>query len=84
MSLSEPKTSVHSSKGRLVVTRTDPLSYLWLKTSKRSSAPVLESGTKPSSSTMSSLSRASSLLEVEQSSLVPGLDQLVEQAMRPW
>ena len=59
MSLSEPKTSVHSSKGRLVVTRTDPLSYLWLKTSKRSSAPVLESGTKPSSSTMSSLSRAS-------------------------
>ena len=28
VSLSEPKTSVHSSKGRLVVTRTDPLSYL--------------------------------------------------------
>ena len=36
----------------------DPLSYLWLKTSKRSSAPVLESGTKPSSSMISSLSRA--------------------------
>ena len=59
MSLSEPKTSVHLSKGRLVVTRTDPLSYRWLNTSKRSSAPVLESGTKPSSSMMSSLSRAS-------------------------
>ena len=43
----------------LVVTRTDPLSYLWLKTSKRSSAPVLESGTKPGSSMMSSLIRAS-------------------------
>ena len=28
VSLSESKTSVHSSKGRLVVTRTEPLSYL--------------------------------------------------------
>ena len=53
------ETSVHSSKGRFVVTRIDPLLYLWLKTSKRSSVPVLESGTKPSSSMMSSLSRAS-------------------------
>ena len=79
MSLSEPKTSVHSSKGRLVVTRTDPLSYLWLKTSKRSSAPVLERGTKPSSSTMSSLSRASFFCRLEQSPLVPGLDQLMDQ-----
>ena len=42
VSLSDPKTPVHSSNGRLVVTRIEPLSYLWLKTSKSSSAPVLD------------------------------------------
>ena len=52
---SEPKTSVHSSNGRFDVTRIEPRSYRREKTSKRSSAPVLESGTKPSSSTISSL-----------------------------
>ena len=44
VSLSEPSASVHSSNGRLVVTRIEPLSYLWLKTSKSSSAPVLDRG----------------------------------------
>ena len=56
---SDPKTWVHSSKGRLVVTRMDPRSQRWLKTSKSSSAPVGDRGTKPSSSTMSRLSRVS-------------------------
>ena len=46
MSLSDPKTSVHSSKGRLVVTRMEPRSQRWLKTSKSSSAPVVDRGTK--------------------------------------
>ena len=50
VSCSEPKTVVHSSKGRLVVTRMEPRSYRWLKTSKRSYAPVVDRGTKPSSS----------------------------------
>ena len=59
MSRSEPRTSVHSSKGRLVVTRTDPSSQRWLKTSKGSSAPVLDSGTKASSSMMRSFRRES-------------------------
>ena len=57
VSLSDPKTPVHSSNGRLVVTRIEPLSYRWLKISKSSSAPVLDKGTKPSSSMISSLRR---------------------------
>ena len=52
---SEPNTSVHSSKGRLLVTRMEPRSYRWLNTSNNSSAPVLLSGTKPSSSMISKL-----------------------------
>ena len=35
---SDPNTSFHSSKGRLVVTRMEPCSQLWLKTSKPSSS----------------------------------------------
>ena len=50
---SEPNTSVHSSKGRLVVTRMEPRSQRWVKTSKSSSAPVGDRGTKPSSSMIS-------------------------------
>ena len=40
MSRSDPNTSVHSSKGRLVVTRMEPRSQRWLKTSKSSSATI--------------------------------------------
>ena len=37
---SEPKISAHSSKGKLVVTRMEPRSWRWLKTSKSSAAQV--------------------------------------------
>ena len=57
VSRSDPKTVVHSSKGRLVVTRMEPRSYRWLKTSKSSSAAVGDRGTKPSSSMISRLRR---------------------------
>ncbi len=56
VSRSDPKTSVHSSNGRLAVARTEPLSHLWLNISKIISAPLLDSGAKPSSSMISSLS----------------------------
>ncbi len=52
---SDPKTSVHSSNGKLLVTIVDARSYRWLTTSKSNSAAVFDNGTKPSSSTMSSL-----------------------------
>ena len=54
-----PKTSVHSSKGRLVVTRMDPRSQRWLKNSKSGFAPTGDRGPKPSSSMISRLSRDS-------------------------
>ena len=54
-----PKTPVHSSKGRLVVTRMEPRSQRWLNTSKRSFAPVGDRGTNPNSSTISRLRRDS-------------------------
>ena len=41
------------------MTRKEPRSQRWLKTSKSSSAPVRDRGTKPSSSMMSRLSRVS-------------------------
>ena len=45
-----------------MVTRIEPRSYRWLKTSKSSSAPVGDRGTKPNSSMVSGLSsRLSSL-----------------------
>ena len=61
VSLSEPKISVHSSKGRFVVTRMEPRSQRWLKTSKRSSAPVRDRGTKPGSSMIRIFRRESCL-----------------------
>ena len=79
VSLSEPKTSVHSSKGRLVVTRTDPLSYLWLKTSKRELRAGLGKWYEAKLVDDEQLESGQLLLEVEQSPLVPGLDQLVDQ-----
>ena len=50
-----------------------------MKTAKRSSAPVFESGTKPTLVDDEQLESGQLLLEVEQPSLVPGLDQLVDQ-----
>src|SRR6188472_4340208 len=44
---SEPKVSVHSSKGRLLVIKVEPRSLRWEISSKSNSAPVLESGTMP-------------------------------------
>ena len=43
MSISEPKTSVHSSKGKLLVTSVDARSYRWLKMSNSSSALRMKS-----------------------------------------
>src|SRR6202171_3496405 len=52
---SDPKVSVHSSNGRLLVISVAPRSYRCETNSNSNSAPVLLSGTKPSSSMISSL-----------------------------
>ena len=54
--LSRRPRSIRRRAG-LVVTRIDPRSQRWLKTSKSNSAPVRDRGTKPSSSMISRLRR---------------------------
>ena len=76
---SDPKTSVHSPAGRLVVTRMEPRSYRWLKTSKSSSAPVGDRGTKPRFVDDQQAEAGKLSLEVEQTPFIPGLHQLVDQ-----
>ena len=79
MSLSDPKTSVHSSKGRLVVTRILPRSLRLLKTSKSSSALVGDRGDEAQFVNDQQAEPGKLSLEVEQSSFIAGLHQLVDQ-----
>ena len=76
---SDPKTWVRSSKGRLAVTRMEPRSQRWLKTSEEQFRPGAGQGDEAQLVDDQQAEEGKLPLQVEQPPFVPGLHQLMAQ-----